>query len=67
MIRLKTLLVYAFCFGSLSIEAQKISFDRIENDGIRHIGTEKLELKILKYYITKLYIKYFLLTTCYVT
>ena len=31
---------------SITINAQKISFDRIEEDGVRHIGTEGKDIKI---------------------
>jgi len=47
MEKLKILLVFVFTLiFSINIHSQKISFDRIEKNNIRHIGAEKLELKI---------------------
>jgi len=47
MEKLKILLVFAFTtMFSVSVYAQKISFDRIEEDGVRIIGVEKIVQKI---------------------
>jgi len=47
MEKLKILFVFAFTsIFSVSVQSQKISFDRIERDNIRHIGAEKLEMKV---------------------
>ena len=44
MVKLKILIVFTLI--SVSVQAQKISFDRIENDNVRHIGTENLKMTI---------------------
>jgi hypothetical protein len=40
------IIVFFFTIYSISAYAQKISFDKIENDGLRHIGTEGLDIKL---------------------
>lgn len=47
MYKSKSLLVFIFIvISTIKVQSQKISFDRIEKDGVRHIGTESLKVKI---------------------
>ena len=47
MYKSKSLLVFIFIvISTIKVQSQKISFDRIEKDGVRHIGTESLKVKM---------------------
>jgi len=46
MTKIKTILLFFLLIFSVFTQAQKITFDRIEADNIRHIGTENLDLNI---------------------